>query len=698
MTITRLAMAASGFMLAYQVASKAVRDAVFLSAWPATALPAMMIAAAIVAVGIVPLFARLLARFGPGVVVPAGFLVSALAHLAEWRLSSGNPWVAVVVYLHTAGVGVLLLSGFWSFVSELFDPRSAKLGYGRIAGAGTLGGIVGGVAAERTAVMFSVNDALPLLAAAHAICAVVTMSLGLTTKRARASQAAEPVFGRDALKSAPYLKTVAAIVVVGTANAAVLDYLFKARASQLMATGAELLQFFAVFYTATQAVTFLVQIGVSRAGVPLGLGRSIAALPAGVAVTSGAALLFPAFPVFLAARGTEHVLRGSVFRSGYELLFNPLSPNQKRRTKAFLDVACDRAGDALGATVVQLFLFIGPAFVTSELVAASLGLALLGIWIAKRLDRMYVDVVGRRLIEEAGGPPTVLGTEPIWTVFDTHLPLRDTPPPQPARAAPALPVAPRLDPSVATLIELRSGSADRVRSALRRLDAPDTIHVSQIVQLLAWDEVLDAARRALERCAEGHVGLLSDELVNPETDFAIRRRIPRVLGTVTSPRALACLLTGLDDNRFEVRYQCSQAIDRILRRAPELTVDRGRVLAVVERELSVDPSVWRAYRLLDRPEADPPAEATAHELRDRCLEHVFVLLASVFPREEMLVAMRGIDSADPLLKGLALEYLESVLPAAIRTRLWAILDARIDDAQRVTPQIALETLKRRETQ
>lgn len=697
MTITRLAMTASGFMLAYQVASKAVRDAAFLSAWPATALPSMVMAAAIVAVVIVPVFARLLARFGPGVVVPAGFLLSAIAHVVEWQISSVHPWVAVAVYLHIAAVGALLLSGFWSFVSELFDPRSAKRDYGRIAGAGTLGGILGGFAAERTAAMLSVNDALPLLAATHAVCAAVVLSLGIVN-RPRVSKPREALFRRDALTGAPYLKAVAAIVIVGTANAAVIDYLLKARASQLLSTGADLLQFFAVFYTATQVVTFLAQMGVSRAVKSLGLGRSIASLPAGVAVTSGAALLFPTFPVFLVARATEHVLRGSLFRSGYELLFSPLAPTQKRRTKAFLDVACDRAGDALGAAFVQLFLFTGAAFVTSELIGVSIALAAVSVWIARRLDKMYVDVVGRRLIEEAGGPPTMLGTEPIWTVFDARAALRDTPlPSAPPRAVPAPALAPRDDAAVGVLLELRSGNADRVRNALRRVDPADTIQVAQVIQLLAWDEVLDAARRVLERCAAAHVGLLGDELMNPANDFAIRRRIPRVLGTVSSPRALSCLISGLDDSRFEVRYQCSQAIDRILRHTPALKIDRDRILAVVDRELSVEPSVWHAYRLLDRPDAEPAAEVP-HAWRDRSLEHVFMLLASIFPREEMLVAMRGVESADPILKSLALEYLESVLPASIRTRLWQILDARIEDAQRVTPEIALETLRRRETQ
>jgi len=134
-------MIVAGFMLAHQVASKAVRDAAFLSAWPATRLPVMVIATAMAVVVAVPFYARLLARFSPRVVVPAGFFLSAVAHAIEWRLSSRNPWVVVIIYLHIAGLGALLLSGFWSLISELFDPRTAKTSYGRIAAAGIIGGL-----------------------------------------------------------------------------------------------------------------------------------------------------------------------------------------------------------------------------------------------------------------------------------------------------------------------------------------------------------------------------------------------------------------------------------------------------------------------------------------------------------------------------------------------------------------------------
>ena len=58
----------------------------------------------------------------------------------------------------------MLGSGFWLIASERFDPRTAKRRYGHIAGAGTLGGLAGGLLAERLGVWFGVTAVLPFLA------------------------------------------------------------------------------------------------------------------------------------------------------------------------------------------------------------------------------------------------------------------------------------------------------------------------------------------------------------------------------------------------------------------------------------------------------------------------------------------------------------------------------------------------------
>ena len=73
-------MIVAGLMIGHQVAAKAVRDSGFLSAWPATALPAMVFATAIVVVAAVPIYSWLLSRFSPRVVVPVGFLLIVLPH------------------------------------------------------------------------------------------------------------------------------------------------------------------------------------------------------------------------------------------------------------------------------------------------------------------------------------------------------------------------------------------------------------------------------------------------------------------------------------------------------------------------------------------------------------------------------------------------------------------------------------------
>ena len=58
----------------------------------------------------------------------------------------------------------------------------------------------------------------------------------------------------------------------------------------------------------------------------------------------------------------------------------------------------------------------------------------------------------------------------------------------------------------------------------------------------------------------------------------------------------------------------------------------------------------------------------------RSLAHTFTLLSLVLRPEPLRIAFRGLHTDDPNLRGTALEYLEGVLPPAIRERLWPFLE------------------------
>jgi ATP:ADP antiporter, AAA family len=674
--LTRIAMTTAGIMLAHHVAAKAFRDAAFLSAWPATALPLMIFATASLSVALVPVFSRLLGRFSPLAVVSTGFAVSAAGHAVEWIYFDQGRFIVVVIYLHLACVNALLLSGFWSLVAERFDPEGARASYGRISAAGTAGGVFGSFAAERVASMVQLDAVLLLLTALHLLCACGLMVLKqapVLLPRPDTSESTTPAV--RVLFQTPYVSTIAATVVLTSAGSAIIDFLFKSQASASLGSGPNLLRFFAGFYGVLQVLTFIAQTETGTLTHSLGIRRTISTLPAGVGLAGLMALLFQGWPSVIALRGIEAVLHASFFRNGYELLFVPMDPSERQRVKTSLDVTCDRAGEAAGAAVVQAMLVAGVTFARGWLLIVVFVLAALTLWLGRRLDQLYLSVIENQLLKYRSTPPPMsMVSEAGWTIIQLpkDVAAESTVGPSPMARKPS-PV-PHLDPSMELLVALRSPDPARVSAALANASNLSRMHVAQIVDLLAWDEVMPSVRKTLEPIAPAHLGLLIDALVEPSTDFAIRRRLPRILGTVASARSLDGLVSGLDDARFEVRYHCSRAIDRILTKNPELSVDRARMIGIVERELSVTPQIWRGYRLLDLPDADEPSETEAPDAeRTRHLEHIFSLLSTIVARAPLDAAVDGIRSSNAGVRGLAIEYLDQVLPAHVLGRLRALI-------------------------
>src|SRR5688572_23919458 len=140
----------ASLLVAQQVAAKALRDALVLSSLPVSALPQLMLTSALIGVPLVLVFARLMGRFGPERVV-AGLLVArSILHLGEWWLYAREPGAAAAVfYVDVSVLGAITLSGFWALVTERFDPHEAKRAVGVIALGSAMGGLIGGLLAER---------------------------------------------------------------------------------------------------------------------------------------------------------------------------------------------------------------------------------------------------------------------------------------------------------------------------------------------------------------------------------------------------------------------------------------------------------------------------------------------------------------------------------------------------------------------
>jgi hypothetical protein len=787
----RLAIAAALAVIAAFVAGKAARDSILLSTFPITSLPMFIGGTALLSLPLVVVAGRMMARLGPARLMPRLYLLSALLLGAEYLALARWPRLAAVAcFFHLGSLGAVLVSGFWSVVNERFDARSARRMIGRIGLGATIGGVLGGVIAERSAVYLPPGAILLVLAGlqlasgaalrglagpVHAVHAIDTLAAGETTATVKATA------------RSPLLRNLGLIVLLGAVAATTLDYVFKAEiTAAARASGSGPLRLFGLYHTAANLLTAIAQVLLSRVVLSrLGVARAVGVLPAVVTVAAGGALFVPGVWSAVLARGAEMITRSSVYRAAYELVFAPLPEQDKRSTKVVLDVGAERVGDLLGSQLVALVLFTMAA-PRLPLMALALLAGIAGLIVAAMLPRSYTAALEDSLRRRAAageldpqpmpappsrrpsttsgptGPRAALSPRaarpagapaPIGETFDPNAPwlgrstlaetgdltglsllnlellARSTTLPDlvarrrgkgaehPPGSAPAdgadrgpdrgpdrgalgdrgagrdvlgntgALMRPR-DPLAVRAGELRSGDPARVQAALTHLE-PEL--VSLAIPLLAWQAVSTAAAEALRALAPRVTGALADALLDPDRDFAIRRRLPALVAAGAPELACWALWRALSDSRFEVRYRAARALAQ-LRAADGIVEDQAAVLALVRRELSVSKEVWRSYQLLDGDldapigtsragqhlGSDDAAHALLEILRRRSatgLYHVFTLLGLTLPAEPMRLAFQGVYTDDRAVRATALEYLESTLPPDVRALLWPFIAA-----------------------
>jgi ATP:ADP antiporter, AAA family len=687
------AMLASAAVGGQYVAGKAAGDALFLANFETSSLPLMISVTAVFSIVLVIASSKALRHVSPTSWVPAAFGGTAILILADWALVASAPKLAArSLYLVVFGLGPMLGSGFWLIASERFDPHTAKKVFGQITGAGTLGGLLGGLSAARAATIGDVGAMLPLLAGLHLASAWLTRRLAQSSDKPRRADegratASAARSGLRVLAEARHLRNLAALVLFGTIAATFVDQAFKTHVKLAFGNGPSLGSFFSLYYAVLSLITFVIQTGGSRYVLEkLGLAVATATPAMTFLVGGAAALLMPGLRSVVLMRAGEAVFRASTYRAGYELFYIPIESHDKRAVKSIVDVGIDRTGEIVGATITQRLLWIPQPGQTTVLLSLAMGCAGIALLISSRLTRGYAEALEKSLLSRAVEldltevQDLTTRTTMLRTMQKSRLGLSagghpgpETRPPQGPFATPSI-----THSDIQQINTLQSGDREGVLRVLRSDRNLSAAVIPYVIPLLASDEVSHDCIRALRSVAEERLGELIDALVDPNQPFVVRRRLARVFSVCVSQRAADGLLIGLDDLRFEVRCQCARSLLSILEKNAAVRVDKERIFAILDREVAVNKDVWEKRRLLDRLEGDDRSflEELVKDRASQSLAHVFTLLALVLPAEPLRIAFRGLHTDDQGLRGTALEYLDSVLPHEIRDRLWPFLEDR----------------------
>jgi hypothetical protein len=230
-----------------------------------------------------------------------------------------------------------------------------------------------------------------------------------------------------------------------------------------------------------------------------------------------------------------------------------------------------------------------------------------------------------------------------------------------AAAAPA-------DPVISAITEFRSGDLLRIRAALRN-PPRDPLIIGALVPLLANDDAVRMVVSALGTFGSRAAGEMVSVLLDPAAPEIVRRRLPLALKSCPSPIARDGLLTALEASDFEFRLRCGRAVLALTDEHPDLLQPVPAAFSLIEREL--------------RGTGAPPLVR----------EHVFNLLALALEREPVRIAARAFGTDDAYMRGTALEYLETVMPAHLFSALRPLLAAPLPVRQRPAADVRADLIR-----
>jgi hypothetical protein len=489
------------------------------------------------------------------------------------------------------------------------------------------------------------------LAVSNGIAALFVSAIAGPERNDRVADAG-PMEGVRLLRQMPYLRSLAALVALTGAAAALCDYAFKSMVAVRYDRGESMAGFFALFYGLSSLATFVVQAGFARRALQrLGLAGTIVALPVGVALGSLLGVLVTRVATVVALRAVEVALSHSLFRSAYELFYTPLRPEKKRPTKTIIDVAFDRLGDASGSGIVLVLLALAPERPLALVLGAAAAISVSAVWVSRRLHGGYVQALSEAVKASAVSlaPEDAMDATTKLTMSQLSVLGLTRPMSLPAPTPP--------DPVLARVADLTSGELARSLKALAPPLPPRLVAFA--LPLLARPELQRPAFHAIRSALPRAAGQLADALLDPTTPEAVRVRLPALLSAAGDQRAADALVEGLDDPHFAVRSRCERVLRRMVAHDPDLLLSPRRLTRAAERELE------RIAAAVDD-----------REERERSLAHLFAVMALAFGEPPLRLAWTVLDIGDERLRGTALEYVENVVPDGLRRRLWPFVDDR----------------------
>jgi AAA family ATP:ADP antiporter len=325
-----------------------------------------------------PLYAGLASRMRLSQFLPWVYGFVALTIMGFYALFVGGQyserWIAAAFYVWVSTFNMLIISVFWTFMSDLFSRTQAKRLFGFVAAGGSLGGIVGPAIATFLATQIGNHNLLLIAAAGFAVTALLVRSLAREKHALRlAGVEVQPTTldhrlqgnaldGFRLLLKSRYLLLVALFLLLMTWISTIMYFQLGDLITKAFSTAEARTRAYGMIDLAVNSTAVLLQLFgtgrlIARFGVTLGL-----MLNPVIMVVAFLGIMFS--PVLLVLGGIQilrRVAEYAVAKPTREMLFTVVDQESRYKAKNVIDTVVYRFGDVSAAWVSAAILPFGVA-------------------------------------------------------------------------------------------------------------------------------------------------------------------------------------------------------------------------------------------------------------------------------------------------------------------------------------------------